>query len=293
VGEGLARASGLNFFLVAALVFVTRLPFLGAGYGADPDAWRVAWASRVLATTGHYEASRFPGYPLHEMVSSLAWRGGPIALNGLTALLLGVGAACFARTMGRLGSRDDVLAALALASTPAIFLASVTAMDYVWALGLALAALDFAVRGRALAAGLLMGLAIGCRITSAGLIAPIALVVAGACPPGARLHTAARFAGVALGVGALAFLPVFLTYGPGFLRFYQFGYPRAIYVLKNASVDLWGIPGFIAIALACGLWLVRARHGAGETSVPGAGPDGAPRSRRHARAGSRSTAPRT
>ena len=265
-----ASTSWRRILLVAALVVATRLPFLGAGYGADPDAWRVAWAARVLATTGQYEASRFPGYPLQEMISSLAWRGGPLILNGLTALLSAIGAGFFARTLRRLGSRDDVIAALALASTPAIFLASVTAMDYAWALGLALAALDFALRGRALASGLLLGLAIGCRITSAGLIPPLALALAGASPPGARLRGVAFFAGAALGVGALAFLPVFLTYGPGFLRFYEFGYPRALHVLKNASVDLWGIPGFVAIAVACGAWLLRPGQRSGESSIPGA-----------------------
>lgn len=271
---GARPTSAGRFLLVAALVLVTRLPFLGAGYGADPDAWRVAWAARVLATTGHYEASRFPGYPLQEMVSSLVWRGGPLALNALTALLSALGAAFFARTLRRLGSRDDVIAALALASTPAIFLASVTAMDYVWALSLALAALDFAIRGRALAAGLLLGLAIGCRITSAGLVLPLALALAGASPAGARLRNAARFGAAALAVGALAFLPVFLAYGPGFLRFYQFGYPRALHVVKNASVDLWGIPGFATIAIACLFWLARLGRRSGVPSIPAPSPGG-------------------
>ena len=41
-----------RFLRVAALVLVARLPCLGAGSGGDADAWRVAWAARVLATTG-------------------------------------------------------------------------------------------------------------------------------------------------------------------------------------------------------------------------------------------------
>jgi hypothetical protein len=266
-----------RFLLVAALVLLARLPFLGPGYGADPDAWRVAWAARTIASTGHYEASRFPGYPLQEFLSALAWRGGPFALNGLSALLSAVGAGCFALSARRLGARDDVLAALALASAPAVHLASVTAMDYAWALGAALAALDFALRGRALVAGVLAGLAIGCRITSVGWIAPLALVLAHASPPGSRRGNAARFCAVALGVGALAFLPVLFTYGPGFLRFYQHGYPRMLYVLKNASVDLWGIPGTVAIAAACVALALRRRRRAQPAAarVPGDGAAGA------------------
>jgi hypothetical protein len=265
VGAGAqpARGAAARFFLVAGLVLLTRLPFLGPGYGADPDAWRVAWAARTIATTGHYEASRLPGYPLQEYVSALAWRGGPLALNGLSALFSALGAGCFALTLRRLGARDDLLAAVALASAPAVFLASTTAMDYVWALGLALAALECALRGRVLAAGALAGLALACRIPAACWIPPLAMVLARVRPAATRGGDVARFCAVALGVGALAFLPVLLTYGPGFLRFYQHGYPQALWVVKNASVDLWGLPGTLAIALACVALLLRARRGAG------------------------------
>jgi hypothetical protein len=266
---GMPRVPGAwrRLALVAGLVLLTRVAFLGPGYGADPDAWRVAWAARTIATTGRYEASRFPGYPLHELVSALAWRGGPLALNGLSALLSALGAGCFALTLRRLGVRDDVLAALALASAPAVQLASVTAMDYAWALGFTLAALDAAVRGRALACGVLAGLAIGCRITSAGWIVPLAIVLARVSPAAGRRREVASFCAVALGVGALAFLPVLITYGPGFLRFYQHGYPRALYVLKNASVDLWGIPGTLAIVIACVALALRL----GKRTAPGDG----------------------
>jgi hypothetical protein len=281
VGEALAQPAGLTgglsntrrFLLVAALVFLVRLPFLGPGYGADPDAWRVAWAARVIATTGHYEASRFPGDPLQEFVSSLIWRGGPLALNAVTALLSAIGAGFFALTLLRLGARDGVLAALALASAPAIYLASVTAMDYVWALSFALAALDFALRGRAVLSGVLAGLAIGCRIPSAGWIVPLAMALAAVRPPGSRARDVARFCAAALGVGALAFLPALFTYGPGFLRFYQHGYPRALYVLKNASVDLWGIPGTLAIAAALVARALRGRREPGDSSSHGATSD--------------------
>ncbi|HEY2953916.1 MAG TPA: hypothetical protein VGK89_01560 [Candidatus Eisenbacteria bacterium] len=264
------RSSAPLFLLVAGLVALTRLPFLGPGFGADPDAWRVAWAARVLATTGRYEASRFPGYPLQEMLSALIVRGGPLALNGASALLSAIGAGCFALALRRLGSRDAAIAALALASTPAVHLASLTAMDYAWALGFALAALALALGGRAALAGVLAGLAIGCRITSAGFLAPLALAFAHVVPPGSRLKAIARFGAAAIAVAVLAWLPVMLTYGAGFLRFYESGTPRLLYVIKNASVDLWGIPGTVALAAAVGALLVRGARVPRETSAPGA-----------------------
>lgn len=73
--------------LIAVMVLASRLPFLGAGYGVNVDAWRVARAARNIALSGHYEASRLPGYPIQEIVSSWLWRGGPWALNGASAVL--------------------------------------------------------------------------------------------------------------------------------------------------------------------------------------------------------------
>jgi hypothetical protein len=271
VARPLASGAAGRFLLVAGIVLLTRLPFVGPGYGADPDAWRVAWAARAIATTGHYEASRFPGYPLQEYVSALAWRGGPLALNGLSALFSALGAGCFALTLRRLGVRDDVLAAVALASAPAIFLASVTAMDYVWALGFALLALELALRGRVLAAGVFAGLAVGCRIPAACWIPPLGIVLARIRPPAPRNRDTALFFGVALIVATLVFVPVLLTYGPGFLRFYQHGYPRVLWVVKNASVDLWGLPGTVAIALACGALLVRSWRNRAQNDAVAAG----------------------
>src|SRR5678810_506663 len=115
---------------VAAIVFASRLPFLGPGYGVDADAWLVAWAGRAIAQTGHYEASRLPGYPLHEYATALIWPWGSCLANTLTAVFSAAAAACFALVLRRLGSRDDVLAALALASAPVIYIASVVGMDY-------------------------------------------------------------------------------------------------------------------------------------------------------------------
>jgi hypothetical protein len=257
------------FALVTLIVLLSRLPFLGAGYGADPDAWRAAWAARVIALTGQYEASRFPGYPLQEFVSAWLWRGGPIALNGASALLCAIGAGCFALTLRTLRVRDALLASLALASAPAVFLASVTAMDYAWALGFDLAALYCAVRGRAFAAGSLAGLAIASRMPSVGWLVPLALALAHAVPRGARRRSIAVLLITAVGAGAVAFLPVLFTYGPRFLRFYEYGYPAAALVLKNATADLWGVPGVLVLTLVVVFHAARGERPSLESAASG------------------------
>jgi hypothetical protein len=254
------------FAAVAATVFASRLPFLGPGYGVDADAWRVAWSAHTLATTGAYEASRFPGYPVQEIGSALLIRGGPVALVGVTALLAAIAAGFLALIVRRLGGRDAFLAGVAFGSVPAFALASIQSMDYAWALAFALAALHQALAGRAMRAGVLVGLAIGCRLTSVLWLVPVAFALAHGRPRAGG--AIARAAATAVAVGALAFVPVVRAHGPGFLRFYEDGYPPLAIVLKNAALDLWGIPGLIALAVALPLALARP---AARTSTPAAG----------------------
>ena len=83
IGRRRAAAAAALLF---ALALGMRLPFLGAGYGYDLDAWTAAWVGRQIAESGEYLASRPPGFPVQEYAFALLWRGGPLALNGLTAL---------------------------------------------------------------------------------------------------------------------------------------------------------------------------------------------------------------
>jgi len=125
-----------TFLLVTGVVLLSRLPFLGAGYGWDSDAWRVAALAQWIVAHGQYAASRFPGNPVHELLCALLVRGGPWALNGISAVASAIGAGCFAVLLRRLGVRYAALGALALASTPAFYVASVSTMDYALTLGL-------------------------------------------------------------------------------------------------------------------------------------------------------------
>ena len=255
--------------LIAAIVFASRLPFLGPGYGVDADAWRVAWAGRAIAETGHYEASRLPGYPLQELAQALIWRWGPAGSNAVSALFSAAAAACFALVLRRLGSRDDWLAALALAFAPVVYGASVQSMDFVWGLAFALAALALALRRRAAWAGIAMGLAIGCRITWGAFLVPLSLVLVHASPPNTRIRSLAIGWALALATGGLLFAPVVLRYGASFFRFYPYSDPGLAVVVKHATVDLLGIPGLLALAAALGWWAMRRGRPARETSIPG------------------------
>jgi len=240
-----------------ALVLLSRLPFLDAGYGLNIDAWRVARAAREIATTGEYSVSRFPGYPLQEITCALFWRGGPCALNALTAIFSAVAATAFAVIVRKLGCRDWFLAGLALAATPIFFVSSVCSKDYMWGLAFVLLSLLSALNYRPAVAGALLGLAIGCRPTSAAMALPIALVVADGPPHGWR--SIAKFAAAASIIALLAFMPAFFRYGIGFLTFYA-NHPRPTgsLILIRSTFEVWGGFGLIALGIAAGgAWLAR------------------------------------
>jgi hypothetical protein len=255
VHPALTKTTG--FALLFALVLLSRLPFLDAGYGVSPDAWRVARVAREMSATGEYAVSRFPGYPFHEIICSVFWRGGPSALNGLSAFFSAIAATAFAAITRKLGCRDWFLAGLAVAMTPIFFVSSVSSKDYIWALAFVLLSVFFALNGRAFSAGVFLGVAAGCRLTSLAMILPIALILSGTklCP----WRTIIKFAIAAGAVALLAFVPVWQRYGVSFLTFYaNHARPTWPLILMRSTVELWGALGLVALGIAAaGAWLTR------------------------------------
>lgn len=233
---------------ILALVAVSRLPFLDAGYGMNHDAWRVARAARFIAATGDYEVSRFPGNPVHEITCAFFRWGGPVALNGLSAGFSVAAAAALWLIARRLGCRDAALLALAFAATPTVFINSVSSKDYVWALAFVLWALYAATNRRYVLAGALAGLAIGCRITSGAMLVPLALIVFGEQRDARGIARLCAAAGV---TALLAFTPVWLRYGWDFFTFYNnHARPAAAAIAMRGTLELWGTIGVVGIAAA-------------------------------------------
>ncbi len=236
--------------ILAGVVLASRLPFLAAGFGEDADAWRVANAAHHLATTGDYQVSRLPGFPLPEFLYAAVWRlgGREVVCNGLTAVFSAGLVVAFCGHLRQLRCRDHLLAGLALAFTSVIYVHSTDAMDYIWALAFVVGAFWAVFAGRAVMAGVLLGLATACRITSIGMLIPVALYAIHARGRvDARQLT--RLVASAATVVLAAYLPAFITYGPGFLSFVDYQ-PPLDRVLYRASVEVWGVLGVIALAIA-------------------------------------------
>ncbi len=244
------KSPTLRALLVAAVVLVTRIPFLDAGYGADPDAWRVASAARTIATTGQYVASRLPGYPIQELAYALLWPAGPLVFNALTAFFSALAAAFFALALRQLGCKDGALAGLAFAFTPVVFINSTNSMDYIWALAFLMGSLQAVLAGRPLIAGLLVGLAIGCRITSGAMLIPFVLLLWQRERTQDRLARIATFVVPACVVGAISFVPVFAVYGIGFWTFYESTYPAPSTIISLGFIRVWGQIGASMLLIA-------------------------------------------
>jgi hypothetical protein len=204
--------------------------------------------ARRICETGQYTASRLPGYPLPELIGALLWRGGPLVLNGCTAVFSAWAAASFIRAAKVLGSADPLLAGLALAMTPVVFVNSVNSMDTVWALALILASHHAVLIGRPTRAGVLLGLAIGCRMTSGAMLLPLSILLCARQVKGRRGRAVAALCLAACLVGALLFVPVFARYGWGMLHFSEPpDYPSALSVVSRATLHVWGGVGLVGV----------------------------------------------
>lgn len=237
--------------LCALGVLISRFPFLSAGYGMDSDAWRVANAARSIAVSGIYSASRLPGYPLQEYFYSLIWKAGPFTFNLVTATLSAFGFIFFALILRHVGSKDFILFGLALVFTPVIYINSTNSLSDVWALTLILGSIYSVHIRRYFIGGLFLGLAIGCRITSALLIVPI-LLTSIVQVKRLDLKAVLTFSSVSFLLGIAAFIPVFLRYGLDFFSLSDIVTPNIITIIHDTSIGVWGTIGSLAVIMAIG-----------------------------------------
>lgn len=250
--------------LLLLLVVLTRIPFITAGYGTDPDAWRVAEAATRLWQTGVYEPSRLPGYPLHEFVTApLTAMGGSLFSNTATLLVALLVVIVWDRITLR-ESRYPALLVVIVAFTPLFWKNSAVTMDYVWSLLFVLLAFKASTERRALLTGALLGIAAGFRpgnaIAGAALLIPflagprparsILVMLTAAC-----VVTATAFAPVLLLMGADGWLAATSAQVAGVRASQSTGIAAAIYRGIYAFGPLTVI--FIAVIVSGNLRTIR------------------------------------
>jgi MFS family permease len=240
------------------------VPFVSPGPGLDPDAWRIVNASRSFVETGTYTISRFPGYPVVELGMALVGRADFPMHNLLTALVTSFGAVALFALLYDGRTLPAAIGAATFTFVPVVYIASATSMDYLWAASFLIGAMYFAATDRPLLAGLCLGLATGCRITSAAMLLPaFALVWSTNRPRRARINAALILVAAWALSTTLCFIPVLMTYGLDFFTFYEpVVQPDPATTAARATLEVWGVAGTVALVLAVGaiLWPRRGRE---------------------------------
>lgn len=228
----------------AIIVFISRMFFVDAGFGHDADAWRIANSAKLFAETGLYEPSRFPGFPVPEIVLSFLPAVTPFYANTATALLSAAAFIFFCLLLKQFKKDNYLTSGLAFAFTPIIFLNSIVAMDYIWALCFIIICLYFCFKKNFIAAGFFLGLAIGSRFTSAIMILPALLIIFDIVKEN-KIKSTAKFIIASGAVSVLCYLPP-LNYYKGLDSIYV-DYPGILQIAYRSSINLWGAAGTAAI----------------------------------------------
>ncbi len=249
--------SNREFLIVAVIIFLSRLPFITTGYGSEEDAWGLALTADRIAASGNYEVSRLPGHPFQEIIYALLHNSSFIVWNLLTVIISTAGIYALMRTLCFLKVGSITGIAIAIAFIPVIYINSFCVMDYTWALSGILGSFYFLCRRNYIASGVLLGLAIGCRITAGAMLLPfiIYMFLSEKNIPVRQMF--ALSASVAV-TAALCFLPVYLEYGPGFFMYYEH-FPIPAFA-KNLYKGTLGVAGTTGLAAICIAWIFSLKN---------------------------------
>lgn len=249
----------VQFVFLSLVVFLSRVPFLWAGYGAEEDAWLLPLTAKYIALSGQYQLSRAPGHPLQEIIYSLMWNAGPFAYNLFAAMASVIAVLFFALSLRQLGFKHYLFASFAFAFTPIVFISSTYLMDYMPAMAFVMMSFYFLLKvadpslenqrivwRQLVLSGILLGLAIGFRITSGAMLIPFCILLLPLSKDG--LKRVLLLTVSTLAIGLLTYLPVIRTYGLSFFTYSdQFPYPNFPKVVYKATFGVFGAVGLLTL----------------------------------------------
>lgn len=245
-------------WILAILVIATRLPFLFDGFGHEEDSWGLVVNAFEMHSTGVYHASRFPGHPLQEYVYALIWNQPAWLWNALSMLFSAAALIAFYKSVHKIGYNYAFEAALILAFTPEFFTAGTYTIDYAWGLAFILFSLVFLLRRNYWLAGILLGMAIGCRITSMIFLLPWIILLWNKLDAKQWFIDALKVGIACCVVGILWYVPAYMNYGMAFFDYSdQFPYPPIAKVIYKATLGVFGFLGLLAIGIAFTASLIR------------------------------------
>lgn len=241
----------IPFFALFFVVFISRLPFLAAGYGVEEDSWGIALAVFHTKITGIYEPSRFPGHPVQEFIYLALCGYGPFVFNLLSAFFSATAALFFALILKHLNFKHYFIAAFAFAFTPVFYISSTYTIDFVWSEAFVLISLYLLLKNKLFLTGVFLGLAIGCRITCGAMLIPFMMILWQRNDVKQNFAAFLKIAVPMAVIAVTAFVPLIWQFGTSFFMYYdQFPYPPAAKVLYKMTLGVFGFAGILAMAAA-------------------------------------------
>lgn len=256
------QSSFLDFFkkyevpLLAILILFSRIPFLSAGYGSEEDAFGMVLTARNIGVSGIYEYSRLPGHPFPEFVYAFFFKQGVFAFNFITAILSSTGILFFMLALQKLKIKNFMYATTAFAFTPVVYIASTNCMDYMWAMSFILISFFLILSNKPIWAGIALGLAVGCRLTSVLMLLPFIFF----CQDRSYrkfLNSRALWFTISVSITSIImFFPAFHRYGLTFLNFYDTVYPAISKAIYKFTFAVYGSLGsFCVLVLILLTWI--------------------------------------
>lgn len=236
----------LTFFTL--LVAGSRIPFVFDGYGSEEDAWALPLVAERINLSGVYEVSRLPGHPLQELIYSSCWPMGSVFFNMLTLIISTLGILSFVLMLKEFNINNTYWTGAALAFTPIVYINSTNDMDYMWALSFVLICGYVISKRKVLPAGILLGLAVGCRITAGAMLLPFTIFIYMIHCREEKFRKCLQFSIAFFITALLTYLPVIWQYGFSFLDYYEhFPIPGFAKNFYKGSLAVWGLPGCILL----------------------------------------------
>lgn len=250
----------LPFLVLFIVVFVSRLPFLSAGFGVEEDSWGIVLAAAHTALTGTYEPSRFPGHPVHEFIYSAFPFHSALFYNLFSTFFSALATLFFALILQHLKFKHFIIAALALAFTPVFYISSTYTIDFVWTIAFILISFFCLLKEKFIFCGIFLGLAIGCRITSGAMFLPFLIIFWQKNNMRGNIKIALKVLIPLVIVSFISYLPLMIEFGASFFMYYdQFPYPSIAKVFYKMIPGVFGFLGVLAIGI-CLVWLFINRN---------------------------------
>ncbi|MFU8767692.1 MAG: hypothetical protein ACNA7I_08550 [Candidatus Methanoperedens sp.] len=238
-------------FYLAVIFLISRIPFINLGFSAftnptDQDVLAVVNSAYLLRYFDVYTVSRFPGYPVYEIINSLFIGGGWIATNTATMAVSFICILLFAKILTYFKIQNKAIPVLTFAFIPVIWINSTVTIDYMWGLMFILLAFHLLFKEKYNYSAIAISLAIGTRLTSVFMLIPLFYWM---LYTKTDIKTIYTYLVITIVGSILSYSPVLYKYGFGLLNYY----PREIpfnEVLYGITTQLISIPTLIVLIIA-------------------------------------------